>query len=181
MARYPAIDVDGLDHEIALALTDDFGPVAAESNDEGRVTLGGEDLRDLSFERIRSLISVVNQDTFLFHGTVEENLRLGRPDATRDQIESAARAANAHDFVTALPDGYATVVGERGARLSGAAQRFTRVLLDAAERRPVTRPPMRHGLVDELSSRELDVLRLVSEGMTDREIAELPAIAEGGE
>ena len=65
------------------------------------------------------MIAVVAQDTYLFHGTVEDNLRLGRPDATEADIVAAARAANAHDFIEALPDGYQTVIGERGARLSG--------------------------------------------------------------
>jgi ATP-binding cassette subfamily C protein CydCD len=87
--------------------------------DEGRITLGGHDLRTLSFEQIRSLISVVNQDTFLFHGTVEENIRLGRPNATQDELEQAARAANIHDFVESLPQGYRTMIGEKGVKLSG--------------------------------------------------------------
>ena len=69
--------------------------------------------------QIRSLISVVNQDTFLFHGTVEENIRLGRPDATQPKLEDAARAANIHDFILSLPQGYATVIGEKGIKLSG--------------------------------------------------------------
>jgi ATP-binding cassette subfamily C protein CydCD len=85
----------------------------------GRVLLGGRDLRTLSFEQIRRQLAIVNQDTYLFHGTVEENLRLGKPEATRDEIEAAARAANVHDFVAALPHGYGTVVGERGIKLSG--------------------------------------------------------------
>ena len=65
------------------------------------------------------MIAVVAQDTYLFHGTIEDNLRLGRPDATEADLDAAARAANAHDFIAALPDGYQTVIGERGARLSG--------------------------------------------------------------
>ncbi|TMJ30998.1 MAG: ABC transporter ATP-binding protein, partial [Alphaproteobacteria bacterium] len=87
--------------------------------DAGRITLGGHDLRTLSFDQIRSLISVVNQDTFLFHGTVEENIRLGKPDASLTQLEDAARAANIHDFIQTLPQGYATVIGEKGIKLSG--------------------------------------------------------------
>ncbi|MEM9562711.1 MAG: ABC transporter ATP-binding protein [Actinomycetota bacterium] len=87
--------------------------------DDGAIELGGHDLRHLPFERIRSMISVVNQDTFLFHGTVEENLRIGRPDATEAELEAAARAANIHDFVSSLPDGYRTVIGEKGIKLSG--------------------------------------------------------------
>ena len=87
--------------------------------DRGRITLGGHDLRSLSFEQIRSLISVVNQDTFLFHGTVEENIRLGKPEAPQRDLEDAARAANIHDFILTLPQGYATVIGEKGIKLSG--------------------------------------------------------------
>jgi ABC-type multidrug transport system fused ATPase/permease subunit len=87
--------------------------------EQGRITLGGHDLRTLSFAQIRSLISVVNQDTFLFHGTVEENIRLGRPDATQAELEDAARAANIRDFIRGLPQGYQTVIGEKGIKLSG--------------------------------------------------------------
>ena len=85
----------------------------------GRVLIGGRDLRELKFDRIRGQIAVVNQDTYLFHGTVEDNLRMGKPDATEAELEAAARAVNAHEFITRLPQGYRTVVGERGVRLSG--------------------------------------------------------------
>jgi len=87
--------------------------------DKGTIRIGGHDLRDLPFDDIRGQIAVVNQDTYLFHGTVEDNLRVGKPDATDAEIEAACRAANAHDFVEKLPNGYATVIGERGIRLSG--------------------------------------------------------------
>lgn len=87
--------------------------------DQGRILLGGHDLRSLSFAQIRSLISVVNQDTFLFHGTVEENIRLGKPGASQEEMEDAARAANIHEFVLSLPQGYQTVIGEKGIKLSG--------------------------------------------------------------
>ncbi|MBI3977415.1 MAG: ABC transporter ATP-binding protein, partial [Chloroflexi bacterium] len=86
---------------------------------QGKILLGGADLRDLSFETLRRRIAVVAQDTYLFHGTVAENLRFGRPDAGQAELEAAARAANAHEFIAALPQGYETVVGERGVRLSG--------------------------------------------------------------
>ncbi|MGO1079772.1 ABC transporter ATP-binding protein [Inquilinus sp. CA228] len=85
----------------------------------GTIRLGGHDLRGLSFGQIRSMISVVNQDTFLFHGTVEDNIRMGRPEATEAEVEAAARAANIHGFVQSLPQGYRTVVGEKGVKLSG--------------------------------------------------------------
>ena len=87
--------------------------------EQGRITLGGHDLRSLSFEQIRSLISVVNQDTFLFHGTVEENIRMGRPEASTEEVEAAAQAANIHDFIAQLPQGYRTIIGEKGIKLSG--------------------------------------------------------------
>ncbi len=85
----------------------------------GVVRLGGADLRSLDPASLRARIAVVPQDATLFHGSVEENLRLGKRDASRAELEAAARAANAHEFIAALPQGYGTPVGERGARLSG--------------------------------------------------------------
>ncbi len=86
---------------------------------DGSIKLGGHDLRDLPLDVLRDNISVVTQDTYLFHGTVAENLRFGKPDATQQELEEAARAANAHEFIVHLPQGYDTVVGERAVRLSG--------------------------------------------------------------
>ena len=86
---------------------------------EGVVRIGGHDLRRLRPEDVYRGVAVVNQDTYLFHGTVEDNLRFGKPDADAGEIEAAARAANAHEFISRLPQGYATVVGERGIKLSG--------------------------------------------------------------
>ena len=85
----------------------------------GSVRIGGHDLRSLDPETVRAQIAVVHQDTYLFHGTVEENLRLGKPDATQAELEAAARDANAHEFILALPQGYQTMLGERGVNLSG--------------------------------------------------------------
>ncbi len=81
--------------------------------------IGGRDLKTLDPEAVRRMIAVVHQDTYLFHGTVEENLRLGKPDAGREELEAAARDANAHAFISALPQGYQTMIGERGVMLSG--------------------------------------------------------------
>ena len=86
---------------------------------QGRVLLGGYDLRTLPLQVVRRHIAVVMQDTYLVHGTIAENLRFGKPDATQEELEAAAHAANAHEFIMALPHGYATMVGERGLRLSG--------------------------------------------------------------
>ncbi|HEX3177913.1 MAG TPA: ABC transporter ATP-binding protein, partial [Methylomirabilota bacterium] len=87
--------------------------------DAGAVRIGDVDLRALSLEQLRARIAVVSQDTWLFHGTVEDNLRMGHPDADDAAVRAAARAANAEEFILRLPQGYATVVGERGVRLSG--------------------------------------------------------------
>ncbi len=85
----------------------------------GRILLGGTDIREIPLEQLRDQMAVVTQDTYLFHGTVAENLRFGGPSASQEQLEAAAQAANAHDFIIQLPQGYETVVGERGHRLSG--------------------------------------------------------------
>jgi ATP-binding cassette, subfamily C, bacterial CydCD len=86
---------------------------------QGRVLLGGQDIRHLPLDVLRRHMAVVMQDTYLVHGTVADNLRFGKPDATQAELEEAAQAANAHDFIRALPQGYHTIVGERGLRLSG--------------------------------------------------------------
>ena len=86
---------------------------------EGRVVHDGIDIRTLGLADLRSAYGLVSQDVFLFHGTVRQNIAYGRPDATDAQIAEAARLAEAHDFIAALPQGYDTVVGERGQKLSG--------------------------------------------------------------
>jgi len=86
---------------------------------EGSITLDGYDLRDLTLESLRRQISIVLQDVFLFHGTVRENILFGRPDADEQEMIEAAQVANAHEFITRLPDGYDTLIGERGVKLSG--------------------------------------------------------------
>lgn len=97
-----------------LALVSRFWDPAA-----GRVLLDGHDLRDVSQNSLRGQIASVQQETFLFATSVLENIRYARPDATRREVEEAARAANAHGFIEHLPDGYDTIVGERGIKLSG--------------------------------------------------------------
>ena len=86
---------------------------------KGRIRLDGKDIRDLRIVDLRGAIGFVSQDVFLFHGTVRENITYGTFDATLDQIVEAARVAEAHEFITTLPQGYDTVVGERGQKLSG--------------------------------------------------------------
>jgi len=85
----------------------------------GAITLDGIDLRDLSLDALRKLISVVDQNTFLFNDTVANNIAYGHTDSSPERVEAAARAANAHDFIVQLPDGYNTLIGENGTMLSG--------------------------------------------------------------
>ncbi|MDT0306923.1 ABC transporter ATP-binding protein [Streptomyces sp. DSM 44917] len=99
---------------------------------EGRVLLDGTDLRDLSAAELRRAVVMVTQEAFLFSGTVAENIALGRPDATREEIEAAARAIGAHAFIAGLPEGYDTDVRKRGGRISAGQRQlvaFARVLL----------------------------------------------------
>ena len=85
----------------------------------GRILIDGHDLRDVTLDSLSAQIGMVTQETHLFHDTIRTNLLYARLDATQDELEAACRAANIHDFITELPDGYDTIVGERGYRLSG--------------------------------------------------------------
>jgi ATP-binding cassette subfamily B protein len=100
--------------------------------DRGRVLIDGQDVRELTQASVADVIGMVTQDTYLLHSTVRDNLLYARPDATQDEIEEAARAANIHDRIVSFADGYDTVVGERGYRLSGGEKQrlaIARVLL----------------------------------------------------
>ena len=85
----------------------------------GRITVDGKDVRSLTLKSLRSQIGMVQQDVYLFCGTIRDNIAYGRPGASQQEIEDAAKRANIHDFIISLPDGYDTYVGERGTRLSG--------------------------------------------------------------
>jgi ATP-binding cassette subfamily B protein len=85
----------------------------------GRVTIDGVDVRELTFETLSDAVGVVSQETYLFHASIADNLRFARPSATGEELEAAARAARIHDHIASLPDGYDTLVGERGYRFSG--------------------------------------------------------------
>ena len=86
---------------------------------KGIIKLDGIDIRDIELEKLRNNISIVLQDVFLFHGSVRENILFGNPGASDEEIIAAAKVANAHDFIAALPEGYNTIIGERGVKLSG--------------------------------------------------------------
>ena len=86
---------------------------------EGSVTIDGQDIRDVTLDSLRTQIGIVLQETILFAGSIRENIAFGKPEATDEEVEAAARAAAAHDFITSFPDGYDTPVGERGSTLSG--------------------------------------------------------------
>jgi ATP-binding cassette subfamily B protein len=86
---------------------------------EGKITIDDHDLRDVKLESLRSKIGIVLQETTLFSGSIRDNIAFGKPDASQVEIEAAAKAAQAHDFITSFPEGYNTHVGERGTTLSG--------------------------------------------------------------
>jgi ATP-binding cassette subfamily B protein len=98
----------------------------------GRILVDGHDVKSLTLESLRRDIGIVTQETYLFHDTIASNLRYAKPDATDEELRAAARAANIDDFVSSLPEGYQTVVGERGHKLSGGERQrlaIARVLL----------------------------------------------------
>ncbi len=101
----------------------------------GRITADGVDIREYDLRSWRGAIGFVSQDTFIFNGTIAENIRFGRPEATEDEVVEAAKLANAHEFIMELADGYATLVGDRGLKLSG-GQRQRVVIARALVRTP---------------------------------------------
>jgi ATP-binding cassette, subfamily B, bacterial MsbA len=129
---------------------------------EGRITVDGSDIRELRLADLRGLMGIVTQDTILFHDTIRANIAYGRDDATQEEVEAAARAAHAHDFIVDFPQGYDTVVGERGVRLSG-GQRQRLAIARALFRNP---PIL---ILDEATS----ALDTQSEHLVQRAIEEL--------
>ena len=125
----------------------------------GKIAIGGADIRDLSFKALSDLVGVVSQETYLFHATVRENLRFAKPDATDAEIEAAADAARIHDVIAALPDGYDTVVGERGYRFSGGEKQRMAIA------RTVLRNPPILVLDEATSSLDTETERLVQEAL----------------
>jgi len=105
--------------------------------ERGRVTIDGVDVRDATPKSLAATVGVVAQETYLFHASVRENLRFAKPDATDEEIEQAARTARIHDLVASLPDGYDTIVGERGYRFSGGEKQRMAIARTALRNPPV--------------------------------------------
>ena len=138
----------------------------------GRVEIGGVDIRDYPLAMLRGLIAVVSQDAYLFHGTAEDNLRLGKPGASVGELEAAARAANAHGFITALPQGYQTVVGERGAKLSGGERQRIAIARALLKDAPILILDEATSSLDGVNERAIrDALKRLARGRTTITIA----------
>jgi ATP-binding cassette, subfamily B, bacterial len=125
----------------------------------GRITIGGVDVRDLTFEALSELVGVVSQETYLFHASVRENLRFAKPLASDAEIEAAADAARIHELIASLPDGYDTVVGERGYRFSGGEKQRIAIA------RTILRNPPILVLDEATSSLDTETERLVQEAL----------------
>src|SRR5258705_4780300 len=125
----------------------------------GSVSIGGVDVRDLSFQALSDLVGVVSQETYLFHESIRENLRFAKPDATDEEIEAAAEAARIHHVIAALPDGYDTIVGERGYRFSGGEKQRMAIA------RTILRNPPILVLDEATSSLDTETERLVQEAL----------------
>jgi ATP-binding cassette, subfamily B, bacterial len=138
-----------------------LGYLAARLYDveRGAVTIAGVDVRDLSFRALSDLVGVVSQETYLFHATVRENLRFAKPDATDAELEAAAEAARIHDLIESLPEGYDTVVGERGYRFSGGEKQRMAIA------RTILRNPPILVLDEATSSLDTETERLVQEAL----------------
>jgi ATP-binding cassette subfamily B protein len=126
---------------------------------QGSVAIDGVDVREVTFESLAAAVGVVSQETYLFHSTVRENLRFARPDATDGEIEEAARAAQIHELIATLPEGYDTVVGERGYRFSGGEKQRIAIA------RTILRNPPVLVLDEATSSLDTQTERLVQEAL----------------
>jgi ATP-binding cassette, subfamily B, bacterial len=173
-AQPGAVVLDGVDLEIAPGRTVALvGPSGAGKSTlasllprlydvtEGRVTIDGHDVRDLTLESLRAAIGVVSQDPHLFHDSVAANLRYARPDATDEQLVAAARAARIHEVIDRLPDGYDTVVGERGYRFSGGEKQRLSIA------RMLLRDPVIVVLDEATAHLDASSERLVQQALTD--------------
>jgi ATP-binding cassette subfamily B protein len=151
-----------------------LGYLAARLYDpeQGAVRVDGVDLRELTFESLADTVGVVSQETYLFHASVRENLRFARPDATDGEIEDAARAAQIHDKIAELPEGYDTVVGERGFRFSGGEKQRIAIARTVLRNPPVLVLDEATSALDVATERAVGVaLEKLAEGRTTLVIA----------
>ncbi|MFI6865453.1 ABC transporter ATP-binding protein [Nocardia sp. NPDC050406] len=138
----------------------------------GRVTIDGIDVRDLSFADLSATVGVVSQETYLFHASVADNLRFAKPEATDAELHSAARAAQIHDHIAALPDGYDTLVGERGYRFSGGEKQRLAVARAILRNPPILVLDEATSALDTRTEREVqDAIDTLSAGRTTLTIA----------
>lgn len=156
-AQYALVGSSGAGKTTLLSLLQRF-----YDPQEGCVLLDGQDLRSLQQRSLRETIGVVSQETFLFHDTIAENIRFGRLDATREEIIAAAKLAHAHEFVSAQPEGYETVIGDKGSMLSGGQQQRLAIARAILKNAPVL-------LLDEATS----ALDSESERMIQQALEEL--------
>ena len=139
---------------------------------DGRVTIDGIDVRDLTFESLADVVGVVSQETYLFHASVRENLRFARPGATDAEIEDAARAAQVHELIASLPEGYDTVVGERGYRFSGGEKQRIAIARTVLRNPPILVLDEATSSLDTQTERAVqDALDRLAEGRTTIAIA----------
>jgi ATP-binding cassette subfamily B protein len=138
----------------------------------GAVTIDGTDIRDATFESLAATVGVVSQETYLFHASIRDNLRFARPDASDEQIEDAARAAQIHDLIASLPDGYDTEVGERGYRFSGGEKQRMAIARTMLRNPPVLVLDEATSALDTETERQVQLaLDRLSEGRTTIAIA----------
>ncbi len=138
----------------------------------GAIRIDGQDLRDVTQESLHAAIGVVPQDTVLFNDTIRYNIAYGRPDATAEEIEAAARAARIHDFVASLPDGYDTQVGERGLKLSGGEKQRVGIARTLLKNPPILLLDEATSALDTQTEQDIQsALRLAAQGRTVLTIA----------
>ncbi|QOF79283.1 ABCB family ABC transporter ATP-binding protein/permease [Variovorax sp. 38R] len=139
---------------------------------QGRITIGGEDIRAVQQSSVRRAIGIVPQDTVLFNDTVEYNIAYGRPGATREEVEGAARAARIHDFISATPKGYETTVGERGLKLSGGEKQRVAIARTLLKNPPIVIFDEATSALDSANERAIQSeLRSAAQGKTTLVIA----------
>jgi ATP-binding cassette subfamily B protein len=150
---------------------------------DGRVAVDGVDIRDVSFASLAQTVGLVSQETYLFHASVADNLRFAKPDATDAELEDAARAAQIHDLIAALPDGYDTIVGERGYRFSGGEKQRIAIARTVLRNPPVLVLDEATSALDNETERAVqEALDRLAEGRTTLAIAHrLSTIREADE